>query len=151
MQVEELNQYRMQVEQLTTKGHTSLSATGSKLVPPSTLYFELLSQLWSWETKGPEPKGIFHMYESQCQLFLLAMGLQKIMWIDHSQFQRMWHQSEVWGVENIFVEILARREIQLSNPYSAFIIIGDLGARIILYYTSLESQWSHCHQFSKQS
>ena len=139
------------MEQLQDQGQTSLSAAGSKPVPPSPLSSELLSQLWSWETRGPAPKGIFQMYENQCQLFLLAMGLEKSMWIDHRQFQQMWHQSEVWGVENLFVEILARREIQLSDPYSAFMIIGDLGARIFLYYTSLESQWSCRHQFSKQS
>ena len=53
----------------------------------------------------------------------------------------MWQQSEEWGVENLFTEILARREIHLSDPYSAFITIGDLGARILLYYASLENQW----------
>jgi hypothetical protein len=30
----------------------------------------------------------------------------------------------------------------LSDPHSSFLIIGDIGARILLYYAQLESQWS---------
>ena len=41
----------------------------------------------------------------------------------------------------MFVEILARKHINLSDPYSAFMMIGDVGARILLYYASLEQQW----------
>ena len=50
-------------------------------------------------------------------------------------------------MENLFVEILARRHINLSDPYYAFIVIRDFGARILFYYASLENQWILRHQF----
>jgi hypothetical protein len=36
-------------------------------------------------------------------------------------------------VENIFVEILAQSEINLYDPYSAFVVIVDLETRILFY------------------
>ena len=62
----------------------------------------------------------------------------------------MWQQSEVWGVENLFVEMLARREIYLSDPYFAFMVLGDLGVRVLLYYVSVENQWLLGHQIPVQ-
>ena len=43
-----------------------------------------------------------------------------------------------WGVKILLAKILARRHLNMSDPYSTFIIIGDLEAHILLYYTSLE-------------
>jgi hypothetical protein len=42
--------------------------------------------------------------------------------------------------------MLARREIHLSDIYSAFIVIGDLGAMVLFYYLYLECQWVFCRQ-----
>ena len=103
-------------------------------------------ELWSWESRGLVPKEFFELYERQCQLFLLFVGLKKSEWIDHSRFKELWRQSLDLGIENLFVEILARRHINLSDPYSAFMVIGDVGARVLLYYASLEQQWVwRCH------
>lgn len=54
-----------------------------------------------------------------------------------------------WGVENLFVEILVRKHLNLSifDPYSVFVVIGDLRARVLLYYAALEHQWALQHQF----
>lgn len=49
------------------------------------------------------------MFECQCQFFLLVVGLKKSAWIDHSRYLKLWQQSLEWGVENLFVEILAQR------------------------------------------
>lgn len=56
-------------------------------------------------------------------------------------FQQVWRQSIQWGVENLLAEILARRHLNLSDPYSAFIVLGDLGARVLVYYPAVENQW----------
>lgn len=113
----------------------------STLDPNPVVHKDLISELWNWETKAPVPRSLFQMFECQSQLFLLVVGLKKAAWIDHSCFLTLWQHSLEWGVENLFVEILARRQVNLSDPYSAFIVIGDFGARILLYYASLESQW----------
>ena len=137
-------------KQVAVDGQNSGAPTEAKLVQPPVLPAEFFVELWNWEIKDQEPRGLFRVYERQCQFFMLLMGLERGTWIDHSRFQQVWQQSETWGVENLFAEILARREIYLSDPYSAFIVIGDLGARVLLYYVSLEHQWLMGHQIPAQ-
>lgn len=43
--------------------------------------------------------------------------------------------------------MLVRRHLNLSDLYSAFIVLEDLGARDLLYYAFLENQWLLRHQF----
>lgn len=91
------------------------------------------------------------MFEVQCQLFFIVTGLKWKEWLDHSRFHKLWQQSVKWGVENLLVEILVRRRLNLSDPYSVFVIIGDVGARVFLYYATLEHQWVLRHQFPIQA
>lgn len=132
----ELTQQKTMVNRVSTEPpfmkHTISNVEATSFSQPN-----LIAELWNWESRNPVPKNIFQMFEVQCQFFLLVTSLQKSVWIDHNQFLRIWKQSVEWKVENMFVEILARRQIKLSYPYSAFIVIGDLGARILLYYASL--------------
>lgn len=137
-------------KQVADEGQISETITAAKLIQPYVVPFELFVELWNWESRDPEPRGLFQVYERQCQFFLLMLGLKRHTWIDHSRFQQVWQQSEAWGVENLFAKMLARREIYLFNPYSVFMVIGDLGARVLLYYASLESQWLLCHQVPVQ-
>ena len=108
---------------------------------------EVNSEIWSWGAKGPATKNLLQMYEVQSQLFSKLTSLAKFTWINHNCFLKWWKHSLEWGVENLFVKILAHRHINLSDPYYAFIVIGDFGARILLYYASLENQWLLRHQF----
>jgi hypothetical protein len=73
--------------------------------------------------------------------FSFACRFEKSEWIDHSRFRELWRQSLDLGVEDLFVEIMARKHINLSDPYSDFIMIGDVEARVLLYYASLKQQW----------
>ena len=84
-----------------------MTVTGSKMVFPPPSFSEFCSQVWSWENRGPEPKGIFQMYELQSQLFFLMTELKKFDWINHTMFQQIWNQRVQWGVENLLDEILA--------------------------------------------
>jgi hypothetical protein len=59
----------------------------------------------------------------------------------------MWQQCVEWGVKNLFVKILVRKHLNLSNPYYAFVVMGDLGARALLYYVALEHQWVLRNQY----
>ena len=53
-------------------------------------------------------------------------------------------------VENFFSKFLARNDLsnQFFDPHSAFMIIVDMGARILFHYTSLEGQWVNRRQLS---
>lgn len=86
------------------------------------------------------------MYECQRGLFLLAVRLKCEAWIGHIQFLQIWQQACEWGAENLLAEILARKHLNLSNPYSAFMVLGDVGARVLQYYACLEHQWLFQHQ-----
>ena len=146
MQEEELAEQKVMTSR-ASEGQPSLTPTKPKLVNSSHLPLEFVTELWGWEFKNHVPQELFQLYEVQCQLFFVLTGLKRAEWIDHIRFHSLWQQSVEWGVENLFVEILARRQINLSDPYSAFIIIGDFGARILLYYASLENRWILRHQF----
>ena len=74
-------------------------------------------------------------------LLFLASELSRGMWIDHNRFLQLWRQCDEWNVENLLAKILARKHLNLLDPYSAFMILGDLRARILLYYAGLERQW----------
>lgn len=43
-------------------------------------------------------------------------------------------------VENLFIEILGIKHLKPLDPFSAFVRIGDQGARIYLYYLGCEEQ-----------
>lgn len=73
-------------------------------------------------------RNLFQMFEVQCQFILLVTGLKKFALINHNQFLKLWKQNVEWGVENLLVEILARRQLNLSDPYSTFVVIEDFGA-----------------------
>ena len=102
---------------------------------------ETIAQLWKWESSCPTSQSLFQLYEVQRDLFLMIHQLVRSDWLDHSLFVKIWQDSKERGVENLFTEILARKHIQLSDPHAAFLLIGDMGARILLYYASLEEQW----------
>ena len=122
-------------------GQPSTLSTVSNWTQTCALPFDQLGVIWSIEVQGPAPQNLFQMYELQSQIFFLLTGLKKFAWMDHMLFQQVWGQSIQWGVENLLAEILARRHLNLSDPHSAFITLGDVGARVLLYYAALESQW----------
>ena len=142
----ELMQQKAMVSRMEV-GQPSTTSTVSNPIQAGPLSSEMMGEFWSWEAKGPATQNILQMYELQSQFFFLVTGLKKFAWINHTTFQQIWKQSTEWGVENLCAEILARRHLNLSDPYSAFLVLGDLGARVLLYYATLESQWALRYQF----
>jgi hypothetical protein len=45
---------------------------------------------------------------------------------------------EILGKENLLVEMLCRNVLKLSDPLAAVILMGDIGARVTMYYMELE-------------
>ena len=138
-----------QNEVMSKRREVQLSNLPVPILPSaSSTSVQSIVQLWEWESSCPAPRNLFHLYEIQRDLFLFTHGLTRSDWLDHSQFARIWHRSSEIGVENLFAEILARKHLQLSDPHAAFMVIGDMGARVLLYYASLESQWVGRYQLS---
>ena len=67
-------------------------------------------------------------------------------WIGHRQFLQLWRQTGELGVENLFAENLARKHLRLSDPYSSFMLLGDLGAKVLQYYAGFKHEWLPRHQ-----
>ena len=68
------------------------------------------------------------------------VGLELEEWLNQEQFQTIWNFCEKFNVENLFTEILASIHLRLMDPFSAFVLIGDMGARIYLYKVDCEEQ-----------
>ena len=111
---------------------------------------ESVGKFWEWESRSPVTQGLFGLYELQRDLFFLTRKMVREEWLDNSQFLKVWAVSCEEGFEIFFVEILARKHLQLSDPHSAFLVIGDMGARVLLYYSSMESQWVNLRSLSHQ-
>ena len=64
---------------------------------------------------------------------------------------KIWTVGRKVGVENIFTKILACKHLQLYDPHVAFMFIGHMGAKDLIYYAFLEWQWMNRHQLSNQT
>lgn len=73
----ELVQQKVMVSRVRIGGQPSIVFTVTNLDNCLTIYTDLAVELWSWESRGPIPKNIFSMYEGQCLLFLLVLGVKK--------------------------------------------------------------------------
>ena len=67
------------------------------------------------------------------------------------QFLRLWQDIVKIGMENFFAEILTCKHLQLFDPHFAFMVIGDMEARVLMYYASLEKHWGVRHQSANPS
>lgn len=128
----------------TTSNTPSISKTPSdphKLsLPPGALPLENCARLWAVEKKIVPHFNLHQLYELHRDLFLIMVGLESEAWLNQEQFQAIWDFCEKFNVKNLFTEILARKHLRLMDPFSAFVLIGDVGARIYLYYADCEAQ-----------
>lgn len=55
-------------------------------------------------------------------------------WITLGQYLNSWTFSEEYNEENIFTEISAYKHLKFLDLFLALMVMGDVGARIYLYY-----------------
>ena len=55
-------------------------------------------------------------------------------------FQSLWDEVSEEGYENLLVETIVRGELLVADPLKTLTIVGDIGARVFLYYGNLELQ-----------
>ena len=54
------------------------------------------------------------------------------------EFEALWRKIKVLGKENLLVEMLCRNVLKLSDLLAAVLLMGDVGARVTMYYMELE-------------
>ena len=104
----------------------------------SVLSGEVCKKLWEVENKISLKLNLHLLYEIHRDLLLAMVGMDLGAVLSREQFQFMWGFCGLYKVENLLVEILARKHLKLLDPFGAFVVLGDIGGRIFLYYASCE-------------
>ena len=95
-------------------------------------------RFWEEEANSPPSTSIFRTYETQKELFLFLYDYRSGQSLLKQEFEALWRKVEVIGKENLLVEMLCRNVLKLSDPLSAVLLMGDVEARVTMYYMELE-------------
>ena len=106
----------------------------------SVISGEVCQKLWKVESKISLKLNLHQLYEIHRDLLLAMLGLDMGAVLSREQFQFMWEFCERYQVENLLVEVLARKHLKLVDPFAAFVVLEDIGGRIYLYYAGCEEK-----------
>jgi hypothetical protein len=95
-------------------------------------------RFWEEEANSPPSTSLFRAYETQRALFLFLHDYRLGQWLSKLKFETLWNRVVLAGKENLLVEMLCRNVLKLNDPLAAVILIGDVGARVAMYYMNLE-------------
>ena len=98
------------------------------------------TKFWEIESKIALNFNLHQFYEIHRDLLLAMTGYEIGDILDRAHFFDMWTFCEKFKVENLFTKVLVRKHLQLSDPFSAFVKMGDIGGRIYLYYAKCEER-----------
>ena len=115
-------------------------ALGPVSVEGKFLADEVCTKLWEVESKIVLNFNLHQFYEIHRDLLFTMTGYELGDVLDRTQFFELWAFCEKFKVENLLTEVLVRKHLQLSDPFSAFIRMGDMGGRIYLYYAECEER-----------
>ena len=101
---------------------------------------EVCARFWEVENRICLNFNLHQFYEIHRDLLFAMTGYGLGDVLDKSQFFVMWSFCERFKVENLLTEILARKHLRLTDPFVAFIKMGDIGGRIYLYYAECEER-----------
>lgn len=110
----ELEQQKTMVNRIRIQGQPSFTSTITNYVNPTFLQEKVDANLWKWENKGTTPKELFQMYKNQRDLFFLASGLSRGVWIDHDRFYN-YGDNVGSGVWRIFWQIFWQENISICQ------------------------------------
>lgn len=94
--------------------------------------------IWAIESVCPPFTSLFKNFELQRDIFFLIYSLQSNQVLSVLEFERLWTESLKDGCENLFTEILVRRELKVTDPFKVFQIVAEFGVRVFMYYAQLE-------------
>ena len=100
----------------------------------------LKSGLWTLENSAPPFPQLHHNYERQRDAMFITHNLHIGQKLGTEFFQSLWDEVSEEGHENLLVEAIVRGELLVADPLKTLTIVGDIGARVFLYYANLELQ-----------
>jgi hypothetical protein len=100
----------------------------------------LKNGLWTLENSAPPFPQLHHNYERQRDTMFIAHNLHLGQKLGAEPFQSLWDEVSEEGYENLLVETIVRGELLVVDPLKTLTIVGDIGARVFLYYGNLELQ-----------
>jgi hypothetical protein len=127
---------------LITKEWDEFQARVEVLSQQVTSQFDRFQTLiWNHKLLSPPSFSLFRTYELQCNLLLKVLDLERGCQLDSSNFDRVWRiTKDQLNQHNLVCEMIARGDFVLMDPEKLVLPIGNLGARVTLYYLSLEGQ-----------
>jgi len=78
-------------------------------------------------------------YALEREMFFLHTGLKFKESLSKARFKTIWNRAVQLKSENLFAEIVARGEVEPKDKLTAISLIGDYGARTLLFYSELEA------------
>jgi hypothetical protein len=94
---------------------------------------------------------LFRAYELQRNLLLKVLDLERGCQLDSSNFDMVWRiTKDQLNQHNLVCEMIARGDFVLMDPEKLVLPIGNLRARVTLYYLNLEGQL-HNKRYSDSS
>jgi hypothetical protein len=98
---------------------------------------------WAQELCAPPSFSLFRAYELQRNVLLQTLELERYSQLDSSLFDLVWTATKnQQNQHNLVCEMIARGDFVLMDPEKLILPIGNLGARVTLYYLTLEE---HLH------
>jgi hypothetical protein len=96
--------------------------------------------IWNHELLSPPSFSLFRAYELQRNLLLKVLDLERYCQLDSSRFDTIWRVKNQVNQHNLICEMIAQGDFILMDPEKSILPIGNLGARVTLYYLHLEEQ-----------
>jgi predicted nucleic acid-binding Zn-ribbon protein len=94
---------------------------------------------WDQELKFPPSFSLFRAYELQRDVLLRTLDLPSYSQLDSSLFDLVWKITKPQANQhNLVCEMIARGDFVLMDPEKLILPIGNLGARVTMYYINLE-------------
>jgi hypothetical protein len=107
--------------------------------------------IWNHELLSHPSFSLFRAYELQRNLLLKVLDLERGCQLDSSNFDMVWRiTKDQLNQHNLVCEMIARGDFVLMDPEKLVLPIGNLGARVTLYYLNLEGQL-HNKRYSNSS
>jgi hypothetical protein len=137
---------------LITKERDEYQAHVEALSQQATSQFDRFQTLiWNHELLSPPSFSLFHAYELQRNLLLKVLDLERGCQLDSSNFDTVWRiTKDQLNQHNLVCEMIVRGDFVLMDPEKLVLPIGNLGARVTLYYLTLEGQL-HNKRYSDSS
>jgi hypothetical protein len=137
---------------LITKERDKYRARVEQLNREVTSQFDRFNNLiWNHELSSPPSFSLFRAYELQHNLLLKVLNLERYCQLDSSRFDTIWRATKNQvNQHNLVCEMIAQGDIILMDPEKLILPIGNLGARVTLFYLNLEGQL-HSKRYSDSS